>query len=85
MWFCVPHQADDDCLDKCAALIKGKLNPSRTLYIEYSNECWSWGGGFCQFGWINASNGVGGWPESSRRWRLRGQATGSCEGTGAVE
>jgi hypothetical protein len=60
MWFCVPHQADDDYLDKCAALIKSTLNPNLKLYIEYSNECWNWGGGFCQFGWINGNAGVGG-------------------------
>jgi hypothetical protein len=60
LWFCVPHQADDDYLDKCAALIKSKLNPNHKLYLEYSNECWNWGAGFCQFGWINATNGVGG-------------------------
>jgi hypothetical protein len=60
LWFCVPNEADDQYLDSCAALIKRTLNPAHKLYIEYSNECWNWAPGFCQFHWINAVNGVGG-------------------------
>jgi hypothetical protein len=57
MWFCVPHQADDQYLDSCAALIKRTLSPPHKLYLEYSNECWNWGPAFCQFRWINGDAG----------------------------
>jgi hypothetical protein len=60
MWYCIPHQADDQFIDSCAALIKRTLNPAHKLYIEYSNETWNWAPGFCPFYWINGNNGVGG-------------------------
>ena len=40
-WFCMPHRASDDFVRQFAALVKKQLEPSRKVYIEYSNECWN--------------------------------------------
>lgn len=40
-WFCMPHQADDDYVQRFAALVKEKLAPERRIYVEYSNEVWN--------------------------------------------
>jgi hypothetical protein len=40
-WFCQPHQASDDYVRQFAALVKRYLDPSLTVYIEYSNEVWN--------------------------------------------
>jgi hypothetical protein len=41
-WFCMPHRADDDFVREFAKLVKAKLDPARTVYVEYSNEVWNW-------------------------------------------
>lgn len=46
-WFTHPYLADDDYLTEQAKLIKAKLDPSRLVYIELSNEVWN--GGFLAF------------------------------------
>jgi hypothetical protein len=40
-WFCMPHRADDDFVRRFARLAREKLEPSRKVYLEYSNECWN--------------------------------------------
>jgi hypothetical protein len=40
-WFCVPHLASDDFVKQFAELVKKKLDTSRKVYVEYSNECWN--------------------------------------------
>ncbi len=40
-WFCMPHLADDEYVRQFAKLVKDRLDPGRTVYIEYSNEVWN--------------------------------------------
>jgi len=45
-WFCIPHLADDDYVRQFALLVRGRLDPRRVAWIEYSNEVWN--GSFAQ-------------------------------------
>ncbi len=40
-WFCMPHQADDDYVQRFARMARERLDPGRKVYIEYSNETWN--------------------------------------------
>ena len=40
-WFCMPHQATDDYVRRCAEMVKARLKPNLRAYVEYSNECWN--------------------------------------------
>jgi len=40
-WFCMPHMANDDYIRNFAQLTRKLLNPSRKIYVEYSNEVWN--------------------------------------------
>jgi hypothetical protein len=40
-WFCMPHLADDDYVQRFAALVRERLDPSLRAYVEYSNEIWN--------------------------------------------
>ena len=40
-WFCMPHRADDDYIRRFATMVRDRLEPERTVYIEYSNEVWN--------------------------------------------
>ncbi len=40
-WFCMPHLADDDYVQKFATLVKDKLSPNLKVYLEFSNEVWN--------------------------------------------
>lgn len=40
-WITIPDQASDDYIRQEARLIHQQLDPSRTLYVEYSNEVWN--------------------------------------------
>ena len=40
-WFCMPHLADDDFVRRFAQMVKGSLDTSLKIYIEYSNEIWN--------------------------------------------
>ncbi|MBD3239225.1 MAG: hypothetical protein GF331_01465 [Chitinivibrionales bacterium] len=51
-WFNIPHMVDDNYIYNLAVLIKEKLDPGLTAYIEYSNELWNWGGAYPQSSWI---------------------------------
>ncbi len=41
-WFNIPHQATDEYITNFAKIVKEKLDPSLTAYVEYSNETWNW-------------------------------------------
>lgn len=41
-WVCIPHAADDDYIREMARLFRDELDPSLTIYVEYSNEIWNW-------------------------------------------
>lgn len=41
-WFCIPHMADDDYIQRFAEMVRDNLDPSLVAYFEYSNECWNW-------------------------------------------
>ena len=49
-WLCVPHLADDEYILEMAKLVRSQLNPSRRVYLEFSNELWNWG--FSQSQWM---------------------------------
>lgn len=40
-WFCFPHSADDEYIRQFARMVKAKLDPSLTAYVEYANEVWN--------------------------------------------
>jgi hypothetical protein len=52
MWFNVPHQADDDYIQRAAQLISEKLDKRLNVFVEYSNE--NWNGIFAQVQWEQA-------------------------------
>lgn len=41
-WVCVPHLADENYIRQMARLFRDLLDPSLTIYVEYSNEVWNW-------------------------------------------
>lgn len=40
-WFNIPHQADDDYVQKLAKTVSDLLNPLLRVYVEHSNEVWN--------------------------------------------
>jgi hypothetical protein len=40
-WFCTPHEAGDDYVRQFAQLVKQRLDPALTVYVENSNEVWN--------------------------------------------
>jgi hypothetical protein len=50
-WFCIPHLADDDYVERFATLVRDRLDPGLAVYVEYSNEVWN--GGFEQSAWAS--------------------------------
>ena len=48
-WFNMPHQATDDYFTQFAQLVKAKLDPKLTAYVEFSNEVWNWSFGQSQY------------------------------------
>ena len=40
-WFCIPHRADADYVQKFAEMVDERLNPELKVYVEYSNEVWN--------------------------------------------
>jgi hypothetical protein len=43
IWVCVPAHATDDYVRQLATLLRDKLAPDLTVYVEYSNEVWNQG------------------------------------------
>lgn len=41
IWLCIPHLADDDYVRSMARFVRDRLDPSLTVYAEYSNELWN--------------------------------------------
>lgn len=41
-WFNVPHLADDAFVREFASMVKKRLDPRLTAYVEFSNEVWNW-------------------------------------------
>lgn len=52
LWLNVPHLADDDYVRQMATTIRETLEPGLKVYLEYSNEHWTWG--FEQSRWFLA-------------------------------
>ncbi|MCI0706961.1 MAG: T9SS type A sorting domain-containing protein [Ignavibacteriae bacterium] len=50
MWICVPHMADSTYISNLARLVADSLDPSLTVYLEYSNETWN--GIYSQTNWV---------------------------------
>ncbi len=40
-WFTMPHQADDDYIERFAREVRSSLRPGLRAWIEYSNEVWN--------------------------------------------
>ena len=40
-WFNMPHNADDDFLQRFAEYVKEHLKPELNVYVEYTNEAWN--------------------------------------------
>lgn len=40
-WFTIPHMADDAYVAAYAKLVKQRIRPDLTVYVEYSNEVWN--------------------------------------------
>ena len=40
-WFSLPHAASDDFIRRFADYVKVHLDPSRKVYVEYTNEAWN--------------------------------------------
>ena len=40
-WFGIPHAATDDYVREFAKLVKERLRPDLSVYLEYSNEVWN--------------------------------------------
>lgn len=53
VWLNVPHLADDPFVRAFAELVKLRLDPERTAYVEFSNEVWNWQ--FAQARWADAA------------------------------
>lgn len=51
-WFTLPHKADDDFLRRYAEMVRDRLDPDLTAYVELSNEVWNWQ--FAQAHWAEA-------------------------------
>ena len=41
VWFCMPHEANDDYVRQFASLVHAQLGPRQRVYVEYSNEVWN--------------------------------------------
>lgn len=55
-WFNMPHQATDEYFTNFARLVKEKVDPNLTIYVEYSNEVWN--PKFKQFHWVRDNGPV---------------------------
>ena len=71
-WFCMPHLADDDFVRRFAGIVRAKLDPKRTVYVEYSNEVWN--GMFAQSRWAGQEGKRLGFAEKS--WEASWKFTG---------
>ncbi|MEW9918956.1 hypothetical protein AB2B41_05045 [Marimonas sp. MJW-29] len=42
VWFNIPHLATDDFVRRFAEMVRDRLDPQLTVYVEFSNEVWNW-------------------------------------------
>jgi len=40
-WFCLPHNANNDYIQRYARYVKQHLDPKLKVYVEYTNEAWN--------------------------------------------
>ncbi|MEP5729185.1 MAG: hypothetical protein ABJL67_07395 [Sulfitobacter sp.] len=52
-WFNVPHLGNDEFTQRFAELVRDRLDPKLTAYVEFSNEVWNWQ--FDQARWADAA------------------------------
>lgn len=62
-WFNMPHLADDAFIRAYAELVRDRLDPELTAYVEFSNEVWNWQ--FSQAVWADES-GLARWGEKDK-------------------
>ena len=62
-WFCIPHQASDDYVQRLATLLHARLGPTLRPHVEYSNEVWN--RIFPQFRWASEQSEKLGLPRPS--------------------
>lgn len=65
-WFCMPHKADDEYVRNFARLVRQRLNPELTIYVEYSNEVWN--GIFAQHRYAQQQGLAKGFGHPDRPW-----------------
>lgn len=68
-WFNMPHMATDEYFTNFARLVKEKVDPSLTIYVEYSNEVWN--PQFKQFHWVRDNGPVPGGTTSFQPYGVR--------------
>jgi hypothetical protein len=61
-WVNMPHRASDDYIRQLAKLLRAKLDPARTVYVEYANEIWNTA--FSAGSWVE-QQGLAAWPNSA--------------------
>ena len=61
-WFNMPHLASDDYITEFARTVFGSLDPTRRVYVEYSNEVWN--SGFGQAQWVERTAAAE-WPDAT--------------------
>ena len=42
LWINVPHQANEDFINRAAHLLKHQVSKNLKIYVEHSNEVWNW-------------------------------------------
>ena len=64
IWLNMPARVDDDFMHRYAALVKQRVHPKATIYLEYHNEAWNTAWPFSINGdWIQ-QQGEAEWPEA---------------------
>lgn len=76
-WFCVPHRADDNYVREFARLVRQRLDPKLTAYVEYSNEVWN--GIFSQAGYAAEKGRQNGLSQNAFQAQLRYYSERSVE------
>jgi len=76
-WFCLPHLADDDYVQRFATYVRDNLDGSLRVYLEHSNEVWN--GSFEQAGYARARGLALGLSENEYQAQLRYHSRRSVE------
>ena len=75
-WLQIPSLFDQASSDAYVAVARDNLNFNLNLYLEYSNEMWSFGNS--QTGWANSRGAALGWPNSNQERELGFYAMRVC-------